>query len=355
MSEDQNKPIFTSLAGAVKLIANTPRVRFLLRGEPGVGKSAIVKELKRLLGYPEAYVDCANLSLGDLAIPVPNHENGTINWYHNARFKLQLGEPVIVMLDEFLKAGEEEMNMLHPMLEVDNPRLGDVSVPEGSIIFATSNLDSDGVGDQLAEHTRQRVVELVIRKPNAEEWLKWAAQNNINPTMRAWVERYPYALDSYVDGNVNEFNLDPTKPNRNVVSPRVFEIAGRLLDQRAAINDDDALLAALCGAGGKPFGESLMAFVHYQDQMPKFQQIVDDPFNTDIPHEVGARAVLIYGLVHRATPENFASLMDYIERIEDPEWQTVFCLNVANTNGKKMIAFTDGRFAKWLEENEDIL
>ena len=33
MSEDQNKPIFTSLAGAVKLIANTPKVRFLLRGE----------------------------------------------------------------------------------------------------------------------------------------------------------------------------------------------------------------------------------------------------------------------------------------------------------------------------------
>jgi hypothetical protein len=355
MSEDQNKPIFTSLAGAVKLIANTPKVRFLLRGEPGVGKSAIRKAIRKMLGYPEALIDCANLSLGDLAIPVPNHDDGTINWYHNARFKLQLGVPVIMTLDELLKAGEEEMNMLHPMLEVDNPRLGDIAVPEGSIIFATSNLDSDGVGDQLPEHTRQRIVELIIRKPNAEEFLKWAAQNNINPTMRAWVDRYPYALDSYVDGNVNEFNLDPTKPNRNVVSPRVFEIASRLLDQREAINDDAALLAALCGAGGKPFGESLMAFVEYQDQMPKFQDIVDDPLHTAIPEEVGARAVLIYGLVHRATSENFEALMDYIERIDDPEWQTVFCLNVANTEGKKMIAFTDGRFAKWLQENEDIL
>jgi MoxR-like ATPase len=53
MSEDQNKPLYTSLAGAVKLIANVPNVRYLLRGEPGVGKSAIRKALKRLLGYPE--------------------------------------------------------------------------------------------------------------------------------------------------------------------------------------------------------------------------------------------------------------------------------------------------------------
>lgn len=355
MSEDQNKPLYTSLAGAVKLIANVPNVRYLLRGEPGVGKSAIRKALKRLLGYPEAIIDCANLSLGDLAIPVPNHDDGTINWYHNARFKLQLGEPVIITLDELLKAGEEEMNMLHPMLEVDNPRLGDIAVPEGSIIFATSNLDSDGVGDQLAEHTRQRIVELIIRKPNAEEWLRWAAQNNINPTMRAWVDRYPYALDSYVDGNVNEFNLDPTKPNRNVVSPRVFEISSRLMDQREAIDDDEALLSALCGAGGRPFGESVMSFLHYQDKMPKFQTIVNDPHNAPLPTEVGALAVLVYGLVSRTTKDNFSTLMDYVDRIPDPEWSCVYCLNIAHSEEKQNIAFTDDRYCKWLEENEDIL
>ena len=193
MTQDINKPIYTKLAGAAKLIASTPTVRYILRGEPGLGKTALVYALQDLLGYPVARIDCANLSLGDLAIPVPNHDNSTINWYHNARFKLQDGKPVIVVLDEFPKAGEEEMNMLHPLLEVNDPRLGDVPVPEGSVIFLTGNMDSDGVGDELGEHTRQRLVELIIQKPNAEEWLKWAAGNNIHPLVMAWVDRFPYA------------------------------------------------------------------------------------------------------------------------------------------------------------------
>ena len=57
-------------------------------------------------------------------------------------------------------------NMLHPLLEVFNPRLGDIPVPEGSIIYLTGNLDTDGVGDGLAQHTRQRVAELIVSKQN---------------------------------------------------------------------------------------------------------------------------------------------------------------------------------------------
>ena len=346
--------ITTTLQGAVKLVSSVPSVRFMIRGEPGVGKSAQAKAIADALGMDCAYIDCANLSLGDLAIPVPNHDTGTINWYQNARFKLEKGEPVVILLDEFLKAGIDEMNMLHPLLEVDNPRLGDTPVPEGSVIILTGNMDTDGVGDKLEEHTRQRIVEIVVEKPTAKQWLEWASLNGINSLVRAWVDRYPYALDSYLNGHTNEFNFDPTKPQRNCVSPRVLEIASRIIDQRAAIDDDQALEAALCGAGGAAFGTSLMAFQRFQDSMPSAQAIASDPNNTPIPTETGARAVMVYGLAARVEKDTFDAFLTYVTRMEE-EWQCVFCINVAKNPNKQEIAFHNGSFKQWLIDNEDLL
>jgi hypothetical protein len=346
--------ITTTLQGAVALVSSVPKVRFMLRGEPGVGKTAQAKAIAEKLGMDYALIDCANLSLGDLAIPVPNHDTGTINWYQNARFKLEKGEPVVILLDEFLKAGDDEMNMLHPMLEVDEPRLGDTSVPEGSVVILTGNMDTDGVGDKLYEHTRQRIVELVIKKPTAEEWLTWARASGIHPLVCAWVDRYPYAMDSYLDGNVNEFNFDPSKPQRNCVSPRVLEIASRIVYERESIGNDSAYQAALCGAGGAAFGESLMAFQRYQDSLPSTREIAENPHGAPIPTETGARAVLTYGLASRVDKATITPFLDYVSRMEE-EWQCIFCINVAKDPTKQGFVFYEPRFTKWLEENEDLL
>jgi MoxR-like ATPase len=185
---------------AAALILANPNVRYMLRGEPGVGKSMIAAAIAEATGYDLSMVDVPNLDLGDVAMPVIDHEHKVTRYYPNARFGLTTGKPVVICLDEFTKGADPVKNMLHPMLEVFRPRLGDFAIPEGSIIFMTGNMDTDGVGDGLAQHTRQRVVELVVRKSNATEWLQWAAANGIHPVVMAWVDSYPQALASYLDG-----------------------------------------------------------------------------------------------------------------------------------------------------------
>jgi MoxR-like ATPase len=147
-----NELITVTLKQAAQLMANCPENRFFLKGEPGIGKSSVIEMLEEITGYQGCYIDCANLELGDAACPMPNKETKTLEYYINSRFGIQDGKPVIIMLDEFTKASDPVKNTLHPMLEIRNPRLGNLPIPKGSIVFMTGNHDSDGVGDSLKAH-----------------------------------------------------------------------------------------------------------------------------------------------------------------------------------------------------------
>jgi hypothetical protein len=342
-----------TLQQAISLIANNRDRRFILRGEPGVGKTSIAQEIARIAGLPLCMVDVPNLDLGDVCMPVIDHENGVTRYYPNARFGIHTGEPVMMCLDEFTKGAEPVKNMLHPMLEVSNPRLGDLPIPEGSIIYLTGNLDTDGVGDGLAQHTRQRIIELIVRKPDHEVWTPWAVNNGIEPLLIAWVNRYPYCLASYLDGVKNEFIFHPSSPQDNVVSPRVLEIASGIIKNRANYNED-ALMAALTGAGGAAFAASVVSFIRFQESLPPIKAVIEQPDVAIVPHDPGARAVMTFGLLEHVEKDTLTNILKYLRRMEE-EWQVVFCVALARHERKKEIAFANREFALWAAENEDLL
>ena len=350
-----NEMITVNHTQAAALILANPDVRYNLRGEPGVGKSMIAKEIARATGYPLSMIDVPNLDLGDVAMPVIDHESRTTRYYPNARFKMQHGTPVVVCLDEFSKGADPVKNMLHPMLEVFDPRLGDVPVPEGSIIFMTGNLDSDGVGDSLKAHTKQRIVTLNLAKPSAEQWLPWAAENDIVAIVMAYVDRYPHCLASYLDGDQdgNELIFNPNKPQEGCLSPRVLEIISRIIRQRHLF-DETSLYAAMAGIGGRPAAEGMSAFIRHQDALPPFADIESKPSTTRIPEDPGALAVLTFGLLERVTADNLGAILTYLRRA-DEEWQCIFCINLARHKTKSKIAFTNRAFTDWARDNEDLL
>jgi MoxR-like ATPase len=350
-----NEMITVNHTQAAALILANPDVRYNLRGEPGVGKSMIAKEIARATGYPLSMIDVPNLDLGDVAMPVIDHESRTTRYYPNARFKMQHGTPVVCCLDEFTKGADPVKNMLHPMLEVFDPRLGDVPVPEGSIIFMTGNLDSDGVGDSLKAHTKQRIVTLNLAKPSAEQWLPWAAVNDIVAIVMAYVDRYPHCLASYLDGDQdgNELIFNPNKPQEGCLSPRVLEIISRIIRQRHLF-DEASLYAAMAGIGGRPAAEGMSAFIRHQDALPPFADIESKPSTTRIPEDPGALAVLTFGLLERVTAENLGAILTYLRRA-DEEWQCIFCINLARHKTKSKMAFTNRAFTDWARDNEDLL
>ena len=359
-----------SLKQAASIILANPENRYMLRGEPGIGKSSIMSVLAASLPtHTPVYVDCGNLDLGDVAMPWVDKELGATRYAPNSRFGLHTGRPVIMLLDEFTKAPMPVQNMLHPLLEVNNPRLGDIPLPTGSIVVLTGNLASDGVGDNLKAHTRNRVCELVIRKPTSEEWLGWAAlKGTIDPIVMAFVHQYPQVMASYTDyaaatdaktkapiNTTNPYIYNPRTVQAAYISPRSLERASREVTQRHMM-DEESLLAALMGTLGEAGARDLQAFVEYQDKLPKWEDIISNPMTAKLPDQskdVGACSVLVFGAVQRMEHNNIEALVKYIGRMH-LEWQACFVTHAA-ASPKQHVALKCTEFSRWVVRNVDVL
>ena len=345
-----------SLKQAADAISSNPELRYFLQGEPGIGKSSIMKLIsERKPDHFKSYMDCSQLDLGDIAMPVVNRELGVTEYYPNSRFGMHTGEPVLMMLDEFTKAAEPVKNMLHPLLESSNPRLGDIPVHAESIIFATGNLSSDGVGDTLKAHTRNRIIPMHVRKPSSEEWLEWAVNNDIEPVVMSWVHQYPHALASYTDEGQdgNPYIFNPKKVQTAFVSPRSLERASHILKSRDKL-DQETQIAALTGAIGEAGARDMQAYVEYQDQLPTWESIIKSPKTADVPTSAGACAVLVFGAIAKVDKQNISPFMEYLDRLHE-EWQACFCINIAKNPDKQTVAFTSKAFADWVQKNQDLL
>jgi len=345
-----------SLKQAADAISSNPELRYFLQGEPMIGKSSIMKLIgERKPDHFKSYMDCSQLDLGDIAMPVVNRELGVTEYYPNSRFGMHTGEPVLMMLDEFTKAAEPVKNMLHPLLESSNPRLGDIPVHGESIIFLTGNLSSDGVGDVLKAHTHNRIIPMRVRKPSSEEWLEWAVNNDIEPVVMSWVHQFPHALASYTDEGQegNPYIFNPKKVQTAFVSPRSLERASHILKSRDKL-DHETQIAALTGAIGEAGARDMQAYVEYQDQLPTWESIIKSPKTADVPTSAGACAVLVFGAITKVDKQNISAFMEYLERF-DAEWQACFCINIAKNPQKQSVAFASKAFADWVQQNQDLL
>jgi len=346
-----------TLEQAARLIVSVPKNRHYIKGEPGIGKSAIMEMMSKILpNHLMVYQDVSRLDLGDVGYPAMDHEAKVSRLYPMASWRLTEGKPVCIMLDEFTKGADPVKNMLHPLLEVNNPRLGDVSLPEGSIVFMTGNLTSDGVGDTLKAHTKSRVSTLHVKKPDSEQWLRWAVSSGqIDPVVMAWVDRFPHALASYLDDGQaeNPYIYQPKKMQDSYVTPRSLELASNIISARSEF-DDASLIADLIGTIGEAAARDMQAFIAFQDQLPSWDSIIGEPKHARIPDSSGACAVLVFGAVTKVDRNNIDQFMVYLERLA-PEWQAAFCITIARDPAKQAIAFSNKSFAKWVLANEDII
>ena len=322
---------------------------FLFRGAPGVGKSSILKELsQRLPDYLPCYIDCTQLDLSDLAMPVVDRDRMMTNFAPNARFGVGRGctQPVLIMLDELTKASKSVLNMLLPVIL--ERRLGDIDLPVGSIVFATGNLDSDGVGDALYGHVANRMTVVDYANPTADEWLNWAATHDVAPEVMAFAKQFPQVLDRYTDledGDTNPFIYNPRKgQTKAFCSPRSLEKASHLVKQRDRLGD--ALLPALAGTIGESAARDMEALLHLADQIPTVDAIVKAPATTKTPEGVGAYFLTSFMLAGRATAENLDAIMQYVNRWDNFEAVTLFVTTLATNKSKVGMACRNREFTK---------
>ena len=150
----------------------------LIMGENGTGKSWLHRTLSADPFFADhikpAPIDCTQLSDGSLFMPDIDRERGVSTELPNERLGVsrsnQRGvngsKPVLVMFDEIAKVPQYVKNMIAPMLY--DRRVGTFYMPEGSMVFAATNLAVEGLGDTLQAHLRNRQIVVKMRKATGD-------------------------------------------------------------------------------------------------------------------------------------------------------------------------------------------
>ena len=327
----------------------------LVQGEMGCGKSSMLKVLAE--SHPDhvpCYVDLTTKDVGDFLIPQIRTLDGVpvCSFIPNEEFGFHTGKPLIIMLDEIGKTSKAVLNAtLCLMLE---RRLGVHTLPKGSLVFATTNLASEGIGDNLPPHARNRVCVVKMRKPTAEEW-RWdyAQYAGIDPVVIATAVEYPSMLSSFEDyerPEMNEYIHDPRVIRAAFVTPRSLEKASDIL-KKCRDMPEDVLTHALFGVIGPRATMDMMNIIKLDSTMPAFYDIVNKPLEALVPTNGAAICLVISKLLTNAKAEVFDSIMTYVGRLPR-EAQALMAMGMMQSNNPhRSVAVTNKMFTTWAIKN----
>lgn len=341
-------------ANLIKAVGSKRTV--LVQGHMGTGKSSLLKMLAdQLPTHRPVYFDCTTKDLGDLMLPrIADVDAGTpyVSYAPNEELGIHHNEPVIVDLDEYGKANPAvKQGLTAFMLE---RRLGNNLLHPDSIVYATTNLGAEGVGDLLVAHQRNRIIPVTLRKPSNVEWIEWGINNDIDHSLLGWCRDNPQLFADFTeikDPDENPYVFHPRAADRTAfVTPRSLETASDLLKTREFL-DDQSVVAGLIGAIGERAAMDLMAFVKLADQLPSLQSIKDDPHNATVPSSAAAVCMVVYRTMTALDKDWLNAWMDYMLRLPK-EAQGMFANGVrAPKYSKQQMVMTNKKFTEWAMQN----
>jgi hypothetical protein len=231
--------------------------------------------------------------------------------------------------------------------------VGATALTDPSVVFATTNLGAENVGDMLPPHARNRIMIVRMRKPDHEEWKQWAMQNDIDPALIVGVGEFPQMLQSFTDVSdpkENPYIYDPRDASRtSFVTPRSLEKFSKVLKKRDILGDHVVTQAGFGLVGAKATMD-LMTLVNLGDTLPKYDAIVRDPFAVKLPESPAAQIMSSLTCMQRVTEGDFEKVFTYIKRMQ-LETQALFCNQLMKTQTKAPWVSRQSSFTEFARKN----
>lgn len=323
----------------------------IIQGENGVGKSAVFHTLRKdphFANHVAVGLDCTQMSDGSVWMPDIDREQGVSRELPNERFGVsktnQRGingaRPSLVFLDEIAKAKQYIKDVLAPI--VYERRVGNYEMAEGSVVFCATNLSTEGLGDNIQAHLRNRLVFAYMRKPTQPEWYQWGIDNGIDPIVLACTEQNTNWFDSFLDyeeggkyagtpqDKHNDLIFNPRLSQQAYITPRSLHSASDIVAERENF-DTDTLQALLAGTIGRAGAEVMGAYIRFGDETPAFSKIINSPSTCPIPTNPVAQIITVLKCVTQTNNrEEAEACTEYVARNRN-ELQSMFCNNIANS------------------------
>lgn len=199
--------------------------------------------------------------INGFTVQITNPQNGepstaTIHWTVTGKVNAILG------LEEFNSAPPSVMAAAYQLI-LDR-RIGDYLVPDGVMLLAMGNRDSDrGVTHQLAKPVANRFVHLEMEF-DFDDWFIWAGQHQVHPEVLGYLSKWK--------SKTNDF--DPNSPHHAFATPRSWEFVSKIIS-RPQLPSNNTLRALICGAIGDAIGAEFMQHRKFMEDMPNIADILD--------------------------------------------------------------------------------
>jgi hypothetical protein len=317
----------SAIASALKSLIAARQPAFLWGG-PGIGKSSVVAQVANSLNRSLQDVRALLLDPVDVRGLPFLAPDGKSKWA-TPEFLPTEGEGIL-FLDE-LNAAPGMVQASFYQLVLDR-KLGEYTLPEGWVIVAAGNRDSDRAQtSRMPTPLRNRFVHLDF-EVDTQEWSEWAINAGIRPEVIAFI-RFRPALLSAFDRDANAFP-----------SPRSWEFVSRILNSAPDASIEHELLAGAVGSGA---ATEFSGFLQMFRQLPNIDAILLSPATEPVPESPAAQYAVATALAHRASDLNFDRICLYLDRM--PTEFQVLCVRDASLREPK-IRFTAG-YTKWAVQN----
>jgi len=355
----------------------------VIQSEPGCGKTSLLAMIAADNGdkwrkpgddFPEdkfdyIYVDCPVKDMSDIGMTIPNHATKSLEYYVSSLFRLSNGKPKVILLDEFMKS-PKLLQVIFTRLMLER-MVGDEPLPVGadgtkSVVFATSNNSTDGVGDSMLAHAGNRVCIMRMAKPTVNEWLEWAGESvtiggivraRVSRVIRAWVAMFPRCLASYTEGEDqkdNPYIFKPSMTSLSFVSPRSLAKADVIVRNRDGMSEN-AVKVALAGTIGASAAGDMAAFLSLEKSLTDVKDIIKAPESVAVPTDVSAQLMIMFQAVDTlATQDELTKFMQFVERIPSSEVQAVFFTMMMRNPKALRLARNNLKIAEWAKNNHEM-
>jgi len=296
------------------------RTPIMMWGSPGIGKSAVVRQVAAQAGRHVQDIRLALLDPTDLrGIPFYNPEKNTAEWAVASILPDGKDNNDVLFLDE-INAAPPAIQAAAYQLVLDR-KIGDYELPEGVDIIAAGNREGDkAVTFKMPSPLLNRFIHLDF-EVEYEDWHDWALQHGVHEHIVGYIGFKKTALNQF----------DKKGKGHAFATPRSWEFASRVVN---AEPPETILRQMLTGAVGEGSMLEYMAYEKVYRKIPDPSKILDGaikemPKNPSLSAEHAVVNALTYELHHRfgkankkvnkAWLESASNYIDFIHNQFSPE------------------------------------
>jgi hypothetical protein len=323
----------SQIAKALHAVIQQKQAAFLW-GEPGVGKSAVVRQVTESLpGHKLIDVRLTLLDSVDLR-GFPYRDGNRMRFASPDFLPTDINFQGTLFLDEMNKA-EPAVQSAAYQLVLDR-KLGEYTLPPGCAIIAAGNRETDqSAVYTMAAALANRFIHLEY-DPDFGDWRKWAMNEGISQEVINFINFRPGLLHDF----------DPEK--RAFPTPRSWEAVHNIL---GSCPDEVVERNLISGAVGDGAEAEFTTFLKIYRNLPDPDSVLLAPMQAAVPTDLATLYALCGALANRANENNFGRLLEYCGRLDD-DFQ-VLCIRDAVVRNRELANTTE--FSNWAIKNADVL